>query len=167
MKKTYILLFLSLLFTLQGCLYFVEEEPIINDSNFEPIFMTREELNASIEVTDPRPLQHPGKIYRFGNLMFINEVGQGVHIFNNINPRNPQNLRFIKVPGNLDIAVKDNFLFVDNVVDLVVLDISVIQNIKVVKRNENVFPQNLCAPDGWYCEPENPDLILTGWKEKN
>ena len=43
------------------------------------------------------------------------------------------------MPGNYDMAVKDNMLYVDNYVDLVVFDVSNTSDILLVNRIEKVF----------------------------
>ncbi len=67
-----------------------------------------------IEVLSPKSLTNPGKIYTYGSTLFINELNAGIHVINNSNPQNPVPLKFIKILGNVDIAVKDNILYADN-----------------------------------------------------
>jgi hypothetical protein len=57
----------------------------------------------------------------------------------NSDPSNPQNISFIEIPGNLDIAIKDNFLYADSYVDLLTIDISNIENPVILCRDENAF----------------------------
>ena len=106
---------------------------------FEPVYMTLSDFRSAVKTLPARPLQNPGKIYIKGNYLFINEPGKGIHVFDNTNPAAPQNLSFINIPGNVDLAVKDNILYADSHIDMVALDISNPAAIKVSKRLENVF----------------------------
>jgi hypothetical protein len=104
--------------------------------------MQRAELSQSIKVTAPRALQEPGKIYVRGRHLFINEINKGIHIIDNANPAAPRPVSFIEIPGNIDLAVKGNILYADNYIDLVALDISNPQDVKLVNRVENLFPNH-------------------------
>src|SRR5207249_9750630 len=55
--------------------------------------------------------------------IFVSEVNQGIHVIDNTNPSSPQNVAFINVPGNLDIAIKDNVLYADSYIDFVAVEI--------------------------------------------
>lgn len=105
-----------------------------------PVYMTYDDLRDAVKKTTVRDLVNPGKIYFKDGYIFINEKLKGVHIINNTNPRNPQNIGFIEIPGNADIAIKENILYADSYIDLVVIDISDLNNIKEVKRLEKIFP---------------------------
>jgi len=86
-------------------------------------------------------LKEPGKIYMAGNYLLINEKSKGIHVINNTDARNPVSIAFLNIPGNTDMAVKNNILYADNYMDLVVLDLSDPTNISLIKRVENTFPQ--------------------------
>jgi hypothetical protein len=106
----------------------------------EPVYMLRADLKNAVKVVPAQTLKSPGKIYVRGNYLFINEINKGVHIVDNANPAAPRFLSFIEIPGNLDMAVKGNILYADNYIDLVALDISNPQDVKLVNRVENIFP---------------------------
>lgn len=93
-----------------------------------------------IEVQAAKATQQPGKIYAFGNYLFQNEAQQGFHIINNTDRKHPVKLAFLKVPYSAEIAIRGNFLYTNNLNDLVVIDLSNIQSPRVVKRIEKVFP---------------------------
>jgi len=115
-----------------------------------PIYITYEELRASVQIETTRNLEKPGKIYFYNDFLFINEYLEGIHIIDNSNPSSPQNTGFIKIPGNVDIAVKDDILYADSYVDLVALDISDLNNITEVNRIKDVFPYILPPYDEDY-----------------
>ena len=106
---------------------------------YDPVVLTDDQIRAQIVTESPRPLEHPGKIYVFGKYLFINELREGVHVYDNSDPAQPQNLGFIAIPGNIDISIKSNILYADNYMDLLAIDISDIQNPEVIYRDENAF----------------------------
>lgn len=50
---------------------------------------------------------------------------------------NPVKISFYDIPGNFDIAVKNNIMYADNAIDLIAIDITDISNPKTVKRIED------------------------------
>jgi hypothetical protein len=113
--------------------------------------MTTQEIREAFEFVKPVDLSSPGKIYLINSYLFINEVGQGIHIINNMDKRNPVNLGFINIPGNFDMAVKGNILYADSYIDLLAIDITDINDVHIVKRLEGVFD------DHYYYEFINGD----------
>lgn len=111
-----------------------------------PIYMSYEDLREAVNTTVPRDLENPGKIYFKDGYIFVNEELKGIHIIDNRNPRNPQNIGFIEIPGNVDIAIKENILYADSYIDLIALDISNITSPKEVHRIEKVFPYTTPPP---------------------
>ncbi|MEM9325795.1 MAG: hypothetical protein AAGA85_09070 [Bacteroidota bacterium] len=107
---------------------------------YEPVYQTtaavREALNFS---TVPRDINTPGRLYFKDGYMYINEIGEGIHVIDNRNPAIPQKIGFVTIPGNFDLAAKGNYLYADSYVDLVVLDISDPTDIREVNRMETVF----------------------------
>jgi hypothetical protein len=118
-----------------------------------PVYLSYEDLRTAIKPGESTDLVNPGKIYFNDGYIFINEQMKGIHIIDNRDPRNPQNLKFVEIPGNVDMAVKNNILYVDSYVDLVAIDISDIANLKEVNRVKDVFPY--MTP-----KPENEDYPL-------
>ncbi len=104
-----------------------------------PIYITYDELRNSVGVEESKELENPGKIYFYNNHLFINEYLEGIHIIDNSDPSSPQNKKFIKIPGNVDISIKDDILYADSYVDLVAIDISDLNNISEVNRIEDLF----------------------------
>lgn len=109
---------------------------------FEGVYMSIEEIRSQIGIAESRVLETPGKIYAYGQYLFINEIGKGIHIFNNEDFANPINLGFLRIPGNYDLAIKDGILYADNSFDLLSFDISDINNPILVNIDEGVY-QNI------------------------
>lgn len=124
--------------------------------------------NANILHTAAKKINNPGKIYVYGDYLFISEKMQGIHIIDNSNPEFPQPVGFIQVPGNADMAVKENVLYVDNLKDLVAIDISDPTQTKEIKRIKNVFSASDQYPtqDGIYfeCVDESKGYVI-GWEK--
>ncbi len=89
-----------------------------------PIYMSWETFrNSAIEVLPPQPIRHRGKLLLRDHYLLISEPGAGVHIFDNSDQRAPVGLMFIRIPGNIDIALRDDLLYADSFVDLLTLKI--------------------------------------------
>jgi len=88
-----------------------------------PQLMTRTVLEESVAALPARAMHNTGKIYLWSHYIFINELYEGLHVIDNQDPSHPQAIAFLRVPGNVDMAVQNNLLYVDNGPDLVTLDI--------------------------------------------
>jgi len=127
------------LFSIAGCL----KDSCNSSLTFQkyiPVYMKLSELRASVKREAPRAIEQPGKIYLYGKYIFLNELNKGIHVIDNSNPSAPNKIAFINIPGNVDIAVKNNILYADSYIDLLALDISDPQNVRETKRIEFAFP---------------------------
>ncbi|PIF06376.1 MAG: hypothetical protein CSA36_01905 [Draconibacterium sp.] len=134
-----------------------------------PIYMSYEDLRKSVKLTDATDLVNPGKLYFKDGYIFINEEMKGIHIIDNRNPSDPKNIGFIEVPGNVDMAIKNDILYADSYIDLIAIDISNIGNPKEVKRIEEVFPYTLPPledEDFRMAEIDKEKGVVTGWEIK-
>lgn len=111
-----------------------------------PLLMTTEEFKNSVDILPPEPIKESGKIYAYKDYIFVNDKYRGVHVIDNTNPNFPKKITFIKIAGNVDISVKDDFLYADSIMDLMVFDITDMNNIKTVNRLENVLQQYVAWP---------------------
>lgn len=105
-----------------------------------PVYLSYEDLRGAVKTTSAAELVNPGKIYFKDGYIFINEEMKGIHIIDNRNPKSPQNIKFIEIPGNVDMAVKNNILYADSYIDMVAIDITDISNPKELNRIKDVFP---------------------------
>jgi hypothetical protein len=112
----------------------------ITYTKYTPIFISTAEIRQDAVIAVSRDLEKPGKIYFYNNYIFINELREGIHIIDNADPSAPQNLGFIEIKGNVDIAVKDNMLFADNYMDLLAIDITNPLAPVQMSRQQDVFP---------------------------
>lgn len=148
-----------LVFALQSCL---KDNVTKTYSIFEPIYKSKTEVLSEIKSSTPVSISNPGKIYMYGNYIFLNEVNKGVHIIDNSNPANPSIKAFINIPGNVDIAVKGSTLYADLFADLVVVDISNPLDAAFKKMIPKIFPERVYAA-GFV--PDSSKVIV-GWTEK-
>jgi len=51
-------------------------------------------------------------------------------------------LGFIEIPGNTEVAIREDNLYADSYIDLVTIDVSDIVNIREIARSEDSFPYN-------------------------
>ncbi len=108
-----------------------------------PVYMSYDNLRSAVKDTLPEEISQPGKIYLYGDYILVNEVRKGIHVVNNADPENPEMISFIKIPGNIDLAIKNNILYADSYVDLVAIDISDLNDIREVARFEDLFSWSL------------------------
>lgn len=130
---------------------------------YQPVFAKVDEFRKAIETEAPRAMKHTGKIYVYGQYLLVNEIHEGIHIIDNKDPEHPQPVAFIKIPGNVDMAVRNDLLYADNYIDLVTLDISNPQAPHFIGRTEDVFPSYGLYEDlGYliYYEPTNQTVKI-------
>ena len=127
--------------------------------NLTPVYSNMESLRDSVYYDDIRDINSPGKLNYKSGYLFISETGKGIHVIDNRVVSNPKKLGFINIPGNYDIATKDDYLYADSYIDLVIFDISDINSIKEVNRikgsfqnyyeNRMLFSENLGIVTGY------------------
>lgn len=106
-----------------------------------PVYKNKQEVLNEVSGKPARSMENPGKIYVYGNYLFVNEINKGVHVIDNSNPSNPVNKSFINIPGNVDIAVKGNILYADIYTDMLTLDISDPLAARITNITKHVFPE--------------------------
>ncbi len=147
MKVIYRFLLLLLIFPFfTAC----QDKIIQEQTLYEPVYLSYQDLRKPIQSSPPDTLQKPGKIYVKDQLIFINEYLKGIHVIDNTDPAHPVPVAFIAIPGNVDMAVRNNILYADSYMDLVALDISDPHHIMEKGRAKNIFPYILPATDGKY-----------------
>jgi hypothetical protein len=122
-----------------------------------------------IKSAVPRNIENGGKIYIKSGMLYQVESGKGVHILNITDPKNPQKVSFIEIPGCQEISIMGNIMYANNVNDLVSLDISDLNNIVEKDRKKDAFHilnKNHPASRGWFecIDPSKGEVI--GWELK-
>ncbi|MFS4455019.1 LVIVD repeat-containing protein [Maribacter sp. 2304DJ31-5] len=140
MKKNLFLLFIITLTSFVSC---------DNDGPYEEYLVARPVVvdaiafkTEAIDIVDPVPIVSSGKIYAYQDYIFVNDVDRGFHVVDNRNPASPKSIAFIKLEGNNDISIKDDKLYADSYGDLVIFDISDIDDIKLTGRVVNAIYNN-------------------------
>lgn len=149
-----------------SCEPFVPDFPNDAIEAYEPIYASDEDFQITKE--GGRSIGRAGKIYSYGSVLLINEVNKGIHVIDNADPTNPQNLYFIAIPGNTDMAMEDGLVYANNLSDLAVIRITT-EDFEVINRLEGVMleEQNQRYPLGndVYFECADPDKgRLLGWR---
>jgi hypothetical protein len=113
---------------------------VITYKTYEPVFMSKEQLEKSVSSIPAKALTHTGKIWIQDKYLFVNELNKGIHVIDNSNPNFPQAISFIQIPANVDLAVRGNILYADSHTNLLTIDISNPKQIKILSTVENAFP---------------------------
>ena len=128
-------------------------EPSASDSRrAQPIYLGYEALRAAVRSDAPRAITAIGRLYLYGDFVFLNSLNEGVHVIDNRDPENPVNLAFLVIPGNTELEIRDDYLYADSYVDLVTLDLDNPSQIGEVARQEGIFAWDACqnVPDDVY-----------------
>jgi hypothetical protein len=128
-----------------------------------PVYASKAAVLNDIKGSTAEPLNQPGKIFIRGNYLYINELDKGIHIYDNSNPSNPRAVAFIKIPGNLDVAVSGHYLYADMYTDLLTIDIGDPLNARIVDTSGNVFPDRFFQ-NGFNT---GQDQVIVGWETKD
>jgi len=169
MKKITFLLTACIIVLLSACE--TEVTQTVTYKINQPVLMDKAAFRSTIQMA-PQPVEitNYGKICFYEGYLFISEAEKGIHIIDNRNPSSPQNLGFIEVPGNADLAVRDNLLYADSYVDLVWFDISNPAKPSLKGRLADIFPSSLPIMDNIYgydytaVTTAQKDSVIVGWK---
>ncbi len=169
MKTKIVLAIVMLFFVLQSCNDETDGEfVLVNVAT--PKYMTKEALRSSVRISSPMPIIESGKIYVYNDLVLVNDIENGIHIIDNSNPKSPKKVACIKIEASNDMEIKGDYLYVDSLMDLVIFDISDINDIKEVTRLKDVFPSYVVMPFmddllfDYKDQTPNSDEIIIGWK---
>lgn len=171
MKALYFFVALGFILFFSSCetLFLDQQNPGQSVNGVAPIYAPAVGWDI-ITATDPQPIEYLGKIYYKDNTIYVNERNRGIHVIDNSDPAAPVAIKFIEVVGSEDIAIKGNILYSDNISDLVAIDISNLDDIKVTKRVKDLYSESKkLYPDGYngYFECVDPEKgIVIGWEEK-
>jgi hypothetical protein len=152
-----------------SCLNKQTDTYIVEQDMNVPVYMSYGEMRDFKGQSPARELVNPGKIYIKDNYLFVIEKNEGIHVIDVTDPTAPVNRTFINIPSCSDIAIRNNTIYAENHVDILLLDISRIDAITAKDRITNVLPYRYPAPDSIHLQCEYPDSdagIVIGWKVK-
>lgn len=161
------LLGLTLLMTRCGEPVFPEEALPL----YKPLLMSRTQLEAAVAGLPPQALHEPGKMVAGSRYLFINERYQGIHIYDNADPAHPVDLSFVRIPGNVDLAVRGTLLYADSGPDLLTLDIADPAKARLLTRNREALPEllppvlDIRLPDDYQPANRPADAVVVGWEK--
>lgn len=161
------LFFFMLFLFFTGC--YIEPTSADGDSmpieGYRPVYGTPD--RSEITFLQPQSIENPGKIYRYGKYLLVNEQKKGIHLFDNTDPQAPLNIGFIQMLGNTDMAIKDGVLYADHLGSLVALttdDFTTVQEKgRLPLRNWNL---GMPPPAGFHFECVDPAKgLVVSWKK--
>lgn len=158
------ILLLAALFWISGCRH--DQPPPDEVMGYAPVYT---KVIATVSFGAPRSIEDAGKIYTKDYRLYQIENGKGIHVISVEDPSQPERLGFITVPGAQEISILNNYLYTNSGNDLLVLDISDLDQIAVASRIENAFSivNHSVPPPGGYFECVDPAKgIVTGWESK-
>lgn len=123
----------------------------------------------NIVQTAPQPIINSGKSLLYHHYLFLSENNKGIHIIDISDTLHPVKISFLQIYGNKDMSAQNNRLYADNGPDLLVLDISDINQVKQVQRIKNSFLPSEYAPadyTGYFeCADYSGNRWLIDWEE--
>jgi hypothetical protein len=137
-------------------------------TKYKPILMKKSDLEVSVFIESAKDFTSPGKIYLYGDTIFMVDLFTGIHVIDNQNPANPQKVGFIHIPGVVDLSIRNNVLYADNATDLVSIDISNFPQINILDRVPDVFPEHTPPDLEWipydYSSAGRPaNTVIVAW----
>lgn len=142
-------------------------KPAANTQTYVPIYLPSQQAKLVV-YQPPKPIVKSGKIYTIGNYLLQVETDSGIHVIDYSIRTAPKKVGFIKSMFCTEMAVKGNFLYINNLSDLVVLDISNISNPVEVKRVADAFPFKYVefppVQNRFFECPDPAKGIVIGWK---
>ena len=138
---------------------------------YKPIYGVDSVVKKLLYINTAQPVVVPGNIYIKDNFIFQLEVGKGIHVIDNSTPSQASRIGFLTVNGTSQISIKGNFLYTNSFDDLLVIDMSNINQIVEVKRIKGAFPQGRVnyyyaqPPQSGYYECPRYDSLVIGWRK--
>jgi hypothetical protein len=135
----------------------------------KPVYGAETEAKAIAYSPSPRPVINGGNIYAFRNYFFQVESGYGIHVFDNTIPASAHRVGFITVKGCSEMSIRNDKIYTNSYDDLIVLDFSNLDNVKLYSRLPGVFSEYLYnspitqPPVSGYYECPTYGSIVVDW----
>src|SRR5690349_3718654 len=85
---------LLLLFAGSCHLYSPEFTEVEDVMGYAPVYQA-ESVSTPVTLTSPRSILNPGKIYIYGEYLLVNEINEGIHVFDNSDAAAPEAIGFL------------------------------------------------------------------------
>lgn len=95
---------------------------------------------TQISWQSPQAIINGGKIATIGNRLYQVEEDKGIHIIDISNPTTPVKIGFIKNSFCRELSLKGNYIYTNNISDLVVLEVGNSNTVTITSRVSNAFP---------------------------
>ncbi|MBK8502523.1 MAG: hypothetical protein IPL46_10085 [Saprospiraceae bacterium] len=105
-----------------------------------PVFDDLEKHRIPIYNTRIAKVINPGKALIKNDLLCLEDRGLGVHIFKSKDLSDSGHISFIRIPGIRDFLLEDDLLVVNNFYDIITLDISKPNQVKLLSRDKLAIP---------------------------
>lgn len=121
-----------------------------------------------VKSAPSRNTETAGKIYVKGRTLYQVETGKGIHVMDISNPAAPKKTGFIEIGGCTELSIQGGLLYANSLNDLVVADISDLQNAKEVGRVKDAFRLNDVRPasGGWSECIDASKGTVVAWERK-
>lgn len=132
---------------------------------WKPVYST-DANTSTVDMKASEPLENPGRIYVYENLLLVNDQSKGIHIYDNSDKANPFEISFIGIPGNMDFSVRADKIYADNIRDMVIVDIANPAVPAYVSRIKDLFPVQQFPDEFGAFECVDPEKgIVVGWEK--
>jgi hypothetical protein len=137
----------------------------------KPVYGVDSVAKKIVYSNTPETVAIPGNIYVKDNYLFQVEIGRGIHIIDKTTPSLAHRIGFITINGSSQVSIKNNYLYSNSYDDLVVIDISDLNDLHEVKRVAGAFPEG--RYDYYYSEPIESgyyecaqyDSLVVSWRK--
>lgn len=159
-------LYLFLVFGLLGCENSTEDiyrySKIKSESKSYPVYLDMSEI-GNIQVKAQLPQTEPFKIVHNDNYFFVGDRLKGIHVYDR-KTGSLSYLCFIECRYITDFEIVDNLLFCNNLVDMVVIDVSDSLHITVLHRQKNHFNRYSSYKEYWNFQYVEGKGLVTGYE---
>lgn len=161
MKHYFYLLLVLVLF---GCDNLFEDtysySKVISQSKDYPVYLDMSEI-GNIKVTSKVPQVAPFKIVSNDKYYFVGEMLKGIHVYEK-KAGGVNYLCFIECKYIKDFELVDNRLFCNNLVDLVILNVSNPLQTNILHRQKNLFNRSSSYTNYWnIANAEGKGIIIS------
>ncbi len=124
-----------------------------------PVYALKSTVLANINADPTTPVSQAGQIYVKGSYIYLNDVNKGIHVIDNTDPAHPKAIAFLNIPGNLNIAIRNNVLYADMYADVLALDISNFGHVRLLGSVRAFFTNRTYGADSNY--------VIASWNVKD
>jgi len=133
---------------------------------YSPIYTAYEDFRKETIFKSPKLITVKGNIYIKDQYIFITDPEKGIHFIDNSSPESPQQIGFLELIGCTGLEISGNRLYANSYIDLVVFDISSIQQPVELNRVKDAFPEALPQSEDDYplnVVDKNKGVVI-GWE---